>query len=381
MTAKPLAAVVTSLVERLTYHFQTRDRFPIYWNEIRMLRGGTFLRSVVRVACTKRAPSTNSVTNSAHIRFFATSPAAEPTRPPPLRHVIYYDVRDFFVRQYRRARVIFVVSAVLGACVVANVLGALERGVVGGNWPGDSSSTVKRAYLNEQLKQLLRPQATCHYGIVMGAHGTGKSTAIRKAARDSSTGRINGVVYYLVEYPATFSTGLAGLLGCREATVDVTGGIRRLLSQVTKEEKLPAAKEEPRATWLQLYPQLLEGSAAFRRKHGRPATLVLDGVDVIAKEDPAFLDMLQIFAKNAADAGTMRVIFVSSDGTAPTRLESRSEWSRAANPLEVGDISDEEAVNFLVNVKRAKPSVAGACLHEGGCAVYHVCHTQRSWPT
>lgn len=188
-----------------------------------------------------------------------------------------------------------------------------------------------------------------------------RSSTAQQAARDSSADDgVIGVVYYLVDYPTNFSTGLAALLGCRDATEDVADGIWRLLSQVTREDKLPAAKEESRATWMQLHLQLLAGATAFRQAHGRPATLVLDGVDVIAKEDPAFLDMLQSFAKNAADAGVLCVVFVSSDGAAPARMESRSEWSRAADPVEVGDISDSEAVNFLVRTKKAKPDVAGA---------------------
>ena len=93
----------------------------------------------------------------------------------------------------------------------------------------------------------------------------------------------------------------------------------------------------------------------FRRAHVCPATLVLDGVDGIAEEGPQFLDMLQTFAKAAADAGVLRVVFVSSDDTAPAR------WSRAAVPVEVpvGDISDAEALNFLVKSAKAKPDVAG----------------------
>ena len=216
-------------------------------------------------------------------RCFTAPPAAEPQRPTTLRHVIYYDIRDVLVWQYKRTRVFFVVAGVLGACAASyiwqkqgpnsgktNILHALEHGAESGTWPEDASAAVKRADLHKQLVLLLRPQNTLQYAVVMGARGTGKSTAIRQAARDSGADGVNGVVYYLVDYPTNFSTGLAALLGCREATVDVTGGIQRLLSQVTKEAKLPAAKDEPRATWMQLYPQLLEGATAFRQAHGRP---------------------------------------------------------------------------------------------------------------
>lgn len=314
-----------------------------------MLHSGAFVRAV-RVVTSEKYTSNPKSKIRQQAKPFAVAPAEVPPRPTTLRHVIYYDIRELLVWQYKRTRMVFAVTLGLGACAAAyvwqqqgpesgktNTLRALERGVVGGYWLTDASATVERASLHDQLVELLRPQNTRQYAIVMGAPGTGKSTAIRKAARESSSS-VNGVVYYLVQYPDNLSTGLAALLGCRKSTL---------------------AKEEPRATWLQLEPQLLEGAAAFMLAHGRPATLVLDGVDVIAKEDPTFLDMLQNFARNAADAGVLRVVFVSSDGAASARLESRSEWSRAADPLEVGDISDVQAVDFLVKSNETKPDVAG----------------------
>ncbi|CAJ0838328.1 10835_t:CDS:2, partial [Entrophospora sp. SA101] len=60
-------------------------------------------------------------------------------------------------------------------------------------------------------------------------------------------------------------------------------------------------------------------------------------VDRIAKKDQEFLGILQDFAKDCADKHAFVIIFVAT----------RSAWSRAIIPLEVGDISDEEAVKLL----------------------------------
>lgn len=76
--------------------------------------------------------------------------------------------------------------------------------------------------------------------------------------------------------------------------------------------------------------------------------LVVDSIDVLAKEDRKFLGYLQDFAKKCADCGYLRLVFVSSDGTALPLLMARSSWSRARSPpFEIGEISDEEAVEFL----------------------------------
>lgn len=88
-------------------------------------------------------------------------------------------------------------------------------------------------------------------------------------------------------------------------------------------------------------------ASAFRRKYKRPMTLVIDGVHKLETDDPKFLDKLQDFAKDAADTGSLNVVFVSSDKTALVHMKSRSSWSRASKPLEIGDIPDAAAVAFL----------------------------------
>lgn len=87
-----------------------------------------------------------------------------------------------------------------------------------------------------------------------------------------------------------------------------------------------------------------------RNKHDRPATLVIDDVQKLAREKPEFLLQLQEFAKKAADSGHLRVVFVSSDFTVLTLLQQKSDWSRCDDPLEVGesDISEAAAVEHLL---------------------------------
>ena len=89
--------------------------------------------------------------------------------------------------------------------------------------------------------------------------------------------------------------------------------------------------------------------------------LVVDGADVLYQENPKFLTKLQTLAKNAADANTLRVVFVMSEKAAFEMLQSHSHASRS-EVFVVGDIDDIEAVKFLlssgVDEKNAQDAVA-----------------------
>lgn len=275
--------------------------------------------------------------------------------PQPWRRGLRYDIWDYVRGRFEAARkrsLIMGVGLLAASAYAAYTWGpkantnsafdAFETGAMGGvgTWNNDSSATVARPELDGVLGTLLRPRAIRQYAVVIGEHGTGKSTAMRKAARSTGPDGISGVVYFHMGTEVSeFVGGLVAVLGYTTATVDVQAGASRAISRTTKEEALPM--------WADIKKALSAAASAFMAKHGRPATLVLDNVDVIAKNDPAFLIDLQRFAKTMADAGNLRVVFVSSDGSAPTLMMAQSEWSRAEHPTEVGDIDDEAACAYL----------------------------------
>ena len=110
-----------------------------------------------------------------------------------------------------------------------------------------------------------------------------------------------------------------------------------------------------------LFAKLKVVGAAYLAKYGRPPVLVIDGADVLYKKNPEFLTDLQTLAKNAADANTLRVVFVMSEKPAFEMLQSHSHASRS-EVFVVGDIDDNEAVEFLVSSgvdeKNAQDAVA-----------------------
>ena len=224
----------------------------------------------------------------------------------------------------------------------------------------DKDATIDRQDLVQDLLLILRPKVSKSYAVVVGENGTGKSTAVRKAL--SALEQPKGAVYFnCPEAADEFSIALAQLITFREQ-VDVKGGFRRRIEFTTKEDKDPDPKDQPLATFKTLRQPVMDAAAKFKSKHERPMVLVIDSADILAKQNPAFLNILQDFAKLCADIGNLRIVFISSDGSALPLLMARSSWSRADEPYEIGEIPDDLAVEYLkkkgVREDQAKLAVA-----------------------
>ena len=248
------------------------------------------------------------------------------------------------------------------AGVSRHICGVFEAGGAPG-WDAiffkDALKQIQRAELHNDLTQLLRPDKAAQYAVVVGAAGTGKSTAVRRAVR--SLNEPKGAVYFLPPtLLASFSSELAGVLGYYRP-IRWADRVVRLVTGETKEEaKAPPLAAEPQATWSALEPCLIKAAALYRAKHGVPAALVLDGMDLVAKKDPGFFLEVQDFAKKCADAGILSVVLVFSDGCALPLLESSSAISRADIVYEIGDVSDVDAVKWLTEAYNVDTSRATA---------------------
>ena len=301
------------------------------------------------------------------------STVVEPLRP--LRHRMY----DDFIALWRRKLLYFRIAGGVAAASIALVAyamwdrgwllntskgGVLSTFVAGGIFSGsesdpfedaDRAADVARYDLHLQLVRLLRPVSIQTYAVVVGEHGTGKSTAVRKAARAASKDGANGVVYFLIGEVPTISTDLAKCLLVGREYDARQALLRRLFSESSTQKNL---------AWHNYNTIVKEAATAFRRKYNRPMTLVIDGVHKLASDDPKFLDNLQDFAKDAADTGSLNVVFVSSYKTALAHMKSRSSWSRAAKPLEIGDIPDDDAIAFIKRRHGMEHNHAAELVHD-----------------
>jgi len=75
------------------------------------------------------------------------------------------------------------------------------------------------------------------------------------------------------------------------------------------------------------------------------------------------LKTLQWLAKDCADKENLRIVFVSSEGNGPQLLQKNSAWSRA-QLQEIGDISDNKAIEFLVEKKKFENDEAKKIVNE-----------------
>ena len=245
-----------------------------------------------------------------------------------------------------------------------SVLRAFEEGC--GLEPFKVDAMVDRKDLVDGLGPILQPQKSKSYVVIVGENGTGKTTAVRQALSASKSPK--GAVYFNCPIAVDkFSIKLASLVEFRDQ-LDVSGGARRRIESTTKEEKVPDLKDEPLATFTILMQPLTDAAAKFKANNGRPMVLVVDSADRIAKKNPDFLGELQDFAKDCADDGNLRIVFISSDGSALPLMMARSSWSRAKKPpFEFGEIPDDPAVEYLTKkgVREDEAKVAVANLTGG----------------
>jgi hypothetical protein len=266
---------------------------------------------------------------------------------------------------------LFAARAALGeAAVVAGVVAAFEAG---GHAPrarmavrdgasawderfasADARARVPRPALLAELAELLRPASTYQYALVVGESGTGKSTAVRAAIRMLPAPK--GVIYFSApERVALFSDELAAAVGYFAPFNPLASFYSWWGGQAARSE----SANDPHPQWAALRAVLPLAADAFLVAHGRPAVLVIDAADYVAKKDPAFFGDLQDFAKVCADGGALRVVFVSSEGVALPLMRAASARSRM-RVLEVPDIADADAVEYLVGRGVARADAAAA---------------------
>jgi len=94
---------------------------------------------------------------------------------------------------------------------------------------------------------------------------------------------------------------------------------------------------------------ITEACRAYKKKHGRAPVLVLDNFNLLLNLDDGqkYLELFQDFAKIMADQKLLVVVFVTSEGKVPNVLLGRSSASRMRKPIEIGDINEKDAIDYL----------------------------------
>ena len=217
-------------------------------------------------------------------------------------------------------------------CITRDMLAVFENGRA----PDYSNMPVfvERPELELDLQALMSPDQTDRkYRVIIGDEGTGKSTATCNAIRSLVPPK--AIVYCEVRGSKSFVTDVANAVGYRISF----NPLDRVWRAINGE-----GYSAPPLTWEVLKNRI----DAVSRLSTKSLVIVFDSADRLFEEDPEFFLSLQRDAKAAADHGSPIYIFVLTRGRGLDALRSRSEWSRAAPPFQVGDVSDEQAVELLL---------------------------------
>ncbi|CAG8783923.1 20780_t:CDS:2, partial [Gigaspora rosea] len=223
----------------------------------------------------------------------------------------------------------------------------LYKTVENGNNPEPDVSEdmiVPRLQTLASLMDMFQPQGKhlANYHVVVGEHGTGKTTLSIIAAR--KVGR--GVIYVKIKGNTEDLEGLGNALGKAinfKESVSLTGYLTRKI--MGSDSIQPGGSK-----WESALDAFERAAAVYKKKYKQPPVLVFDNISVLSKSNPKILDQLQENAKESADEKKYIVVFVTSDGSVPKRMLARSAWSRAGKDiLEIGDLTENEAIDYLTN--------------------------------
>ncbi|KAI9761804.1 MAG: hypothetical protein M1840_001684 [Geoglossum simile] len=185
----------------------------------------------------------------------------------------------------------------------------LKRGPL---FPELVQDTLPRDALASESRELITPEKEPQgYSLVIGEHGTGKTSLIQLIV--NSLKKPKGVVYMSI--PNT------------DDSVD------------------PVLDSRDTATTIfEVFDVFSHVALRYRNAHQTIPVLVVDNTN---KLPTLLLAQFQDFAKEASDSGIAIVIFVSSEGRIPRQMRERSAWSRVQRVFEIGDVSKDEALQYL----------------------------------
>jgi len=120
----------------------------------------------------------------------------------------------------------------------------------------------------------------------------------------------------------------------------------------------PEKNDESRLTRV-LY-AIETSSFMYMQKTGRPVVIIIDGVDSLPGQMAGALEVIQEKAKLWSDTNTVKLIFVNNDEETEELLQKNStSWSRAAAPIVMGDMSEDEAIEFLMSPNLLETPIEG----------------------
>lgn len=250
-----------------------------------------------------------------------------------------------------------------------------------------------RPALEKTLREVLCPKFTNEYYLISGESGSGKTRTVVEVIRRliATEGRHSrgAPVYVLSIQGRNFPETLARAVGFN---FDEHISFQFFLDFVMRIHTFPQRDDHNRL--IRVLDAVEKSAFAYMTRNGRPMVLVVDGANSLEQYMPGALRMLQEKAKLWADANIAKIVFITNDEETGSLLQKQSSnWSRAATPIIVGDLTNEEAIEYLLVSKFMENSdsteeedamplqVAERIVDLVGGRMHHLIVCKRSWVT
>ena len=233
---------------------------------------------------------------------------------------------------------------------------------------------VERPAVAKKVRKTIS-SGTGNYEVILGNHGTGKSTIVEKVA-----GETPGVIYVSISTKGDVRENLASafkqaldweepsdpwmkvfLQGILKTSANGSGKFE--ISAIGRYQLTNLGiAGDARTKFQRMFEDFERFAKKFKAEYHRPAVLVFDNINIVATKDPELLYTLQGIAKDATDRNLFKVVFVCSDGVAPAqmqgKLESVSQWRMYLLILlqrtQLGRVAPAVVANAVLETSRSK---------------------------
>jgi len=171
--------------------------------------------------------------------------------------------------------------------------------------------------------------------VIISPSGSGKSYIVTTLCNQFPY----GVLYFEIKEPKMFATRLAKEIGMKMDLMDLALGY--VSEKYVSYYKSHSSKIDV------VFGALTDAAKKYKRIYGKVPVIVIDSVDLLAKQDEHTFHRLLTHAKVLANSDLLKVALVSSEGKVVPVLNKHSYMNRL-DVLEIGDISDQQAMEYLL---------------------------------
>ena len=206
---------------------------------------------------------------------------------------------------------------------------------------------IKREEIITSIKnKFIKPESSDDlkkFGIIYGPTGTGKSLSTQMACNQNSFG-----VLYTYINTAVLVKGFAEQTGVPIEPRGLVDSIAKHTDRIHYYKLKSLDNKDEFGALLEIIAILSEQAREFKKTHNQIPCLFIDEADLLAKIFPSRFSELVTKAKQYANEGILRIVFVSYEGHIMSLIQSTPSYSSAANIVEILDIDDKEGKEYLV---------------------------------